>query len=124
MLNRYLPMPVAHRAVVHGDTIYLAGMVADDKSLSLEGQTKQALEKIDVLLRSLGSDATRMLSAINYVTDIASKDELNAAWTSFFERHNLPARATVGVAQLGPGTLIEIVAIAAAGPGGPVGEGP
>ena len=113
MLTRHVPMPVAHRAVIHGDTIYLAGMVADDKSLSLEGQAKQALEKIGALLGTLGSDAKHILSTVNYVTDLGDKDQLNSAWLSFFEPADLPTRATVGVAQLGPGTLIEIVATAA-----------
>jgi enamine deaminase RidA (YjgF/YER057c/UK114 family) len=88
-------------------------MVADDKSLPLEGQTMQALEKIDALLRSLGSDAKHILSTMNYVTDLGRKAELNAAWLAFFGPTHLPTRATVGVAQLGPGTLIEIVTIAA-----------
>jgi hypothetical protein len=40
------------------------------------------------------------------------KDEMNAAWTAFFKPEDLPARATVAVAQLGPQTLIEVIATA------------
>lgn len=113
MLTRHVPMPIAHRAVVHGGTIYLAGMVADDKSLSIRGQTSQVLQKLDALLKTLNSDATRVLSTMVYITTMKDKDEMNAAWMEFFKPEDLPTRATVAVAQLGPGTLIEVVATAA-----------
>ena len=110
---RYDKTPLLHRAVVHSETIYLAGVVADDKSLSVGGQTSQILEKIDALLRTLNSDASRLLSATIYLTDLSNKNEMNATWAAFFKPEDLPARATVGVAQLGPQTLIEVVATAA-----------
>ncbi len=112
---RYVQTPMLHRAVVHGETIYLAGMVADDKSLSIGGQMSQVLGKLDALLKTLNSDASRLLSATIYLTDMRGKDEMNAAWTAFFKPHELPARATIGVAELGPQTLVEVVATAAAG---------
>jgi enamine deaminase RidA (YjgF/YER057c/UK114 family) len=121
---RHLPMsrpvrghltPLAHQAVVHGETIYLAGMVADDKSLSVGGQTKQILEKLDALLKTLNSGASHLLFVMIYLANMKDKDELNAAWTAFFKPEDLPARAAVVVAQLGPQTLVEVVATAAAG---------
>ena len=39
---------------------------------------------------------------------------MDAAWTEFFG-DNLPARATVGVADLGGGALIEVVVTALKG---------
>jgi hypothetical protein len=53
MPMRYVETPILHRAVVHGETIYLAGMVADDKSLSVGGQMSQILGKLDALLKIL-----------------------------------------------------------------------
>ena len=38
------------QCVVHGDTVYLAGQVADDGDASAGDQTRQVLEKIDGLL--------------------------------------------------------------------------
>lgn len=113
MLARHVQTPIGHRAVVHGETIHLMGMVADDKSLTVGGQLTQSLEKVDELLRSLGSDAANLLTVTVYLVDMAHKDEMNAAWGAFFAPEHLPARATVGVAALGPGTLVEIVATAA-----------
>jgi enamine deaminase RidA (YjgF/YER057c/UK114 family) len=112
---RHVQTPILHRAVVHGDTIYLSGMVADDRNLPVGGQMSQVLGKLDALLRTLNSDASRLLSATIYLTDMKDKDEMNAAWTAFFRPQDLPTRATIGVAQLGPQILVEVVAIAAAG---------
>lgn len=113
MIVRHVQTPILHRAVTHGDTIYLAGMVADDKSLSAGGQTTQILEKLDALLRTLNSDAAHLLATSIYLTDMDHKEEMNAAWVAFFRPEDLPARATVGAARLGPQTLVEVVAIAA-----------
>ena len=33
-------------AVVHGDTVYLAGLTADDAKADVKGQTKQILDKV------------------------------------------------------------------------------
>jgi len=113
---RHFPTSLAHRAVVHGETIYLAGMVADDKSLPVGGQTRQILEKLDALLRTLNSNTSRLLSATVYLIDMKDKDEMNAVWADYFKPEDLPVRATVAVAQLGPKTLIEVVAVAAGDP--------
>ena len=48
-------------AVIHGDTIYLAGEVPDDTSKDITGQTAEVLAKIDKLLEQAGSDKTKIL---------------------------------------------------------------
>jgi enamine deaminase RidA (YjgF/YER057c/UK114 family) len=45
------------------------------------------------------------------VTDLSKKKEMDAAWLEFFG-DDLPTRATVGVADLGGGALIEVVVTA------------
>ena len=112
-ITRHFHTPIAHRAVVHGETIYLAGMVADDKSLAVGGQLTQSLEKIDALLKTLNSSAEHLLSVTVYLADFKDKAPMNDAWLAFFQTQNVPTRATVGVAALGPGTLVEVVATAA-----------
>ena len=39
--------PRMSSAVVHGNTVYLAGLTADDRALDVKGQTKQILDKTD-----------------------------------------------------------------------------
>ena len=58
------------QAVVHGDTVYLAGQVADDGTADVAGQTKQILAKIDGLLAEAGSDKSKLLSATIWLADI------------------------------------------------------
>ena len=40
-------------AVVHGNTVYLAGLTADDAKADVKGQTKQILDKIDAILAAM-----------------------------------------------------------------------
>ena len=113
MIARHHRTPIMHRVVEHGGLLYLGGMVAEDKSLPMKGQTEQALARIGALLAQHGSDKSKVLSATVFVIDLKQKDAMNEAWVEFFG-DELPTRATVGVAELGPGTLVEIVVTAAA----------
>ena len=49
--------------VIHGNTIYLAGQVAKDRSADISVQTQQVLDKVNVLLAEAGSDKSKILSA-------------------------------------------------------------
>lgn len=102
-----------HSIVEHNDVLYVSGVTAEDKSQDMEGQTKQILAKLDKLLEAHGSSLSKVLTATNYITDMDAKDGMNAAWAAAFAPENLPARATIGVAALSPGTLIEIMITAA-----------
>ena len=102
---------IMHLAVAHGDTIYLAGIVADDLGADMEGQTRDVLRQLDEFAKGQGLDRTRVLSATIYVTDMADKPPMNRAWQAFFDPAHLPTRATIGVADLGPGVRLEMVAV-------------
>jgi len=112
MIIRHGPTPYYHRAVEANGVLYLAGVTADDRSASLKGQTEQVLAKLEAVLEGLGSDRTRLLTATVYITDMDRKAEMNEAWTAWFGAAGLPARATIGVASLGEGILIEVVGTA------------
>ena len=99
-------------AVVHDNVVYLSGVVADDKSLPMKGQTEQVLRKIDAVLATAGTHKSRILSATVYMADAALKDEMNEAWMAWVDRANLPTRTAVGAA-LTPGTMVEITVCAA-----------
>ena len=111
-IGRIQPGAWNSRAVVHGNLVFLSGIVADDKSLPMKEQTEQVLRKIDAILAAAGTDKSRILSGTVYLADIARKDEMNEAWMAWMDRENPPARAAVGVA-LTPGTLVEIMVCAA-----------
>lgn len=100
------------RAVLHGNTAYLSGMVADDKTAPMKEQTAQILAKIDSVLAEIGSDKTKILSSVVYLADMDQKDAMNEAWMAWMDKDHPPARAAVGV-TLTPGTLVEIMVQAA-----------
>ncbi len=111
-IDRIQPGAWNSRAVVHENLVYLSGIVADDKSAPMKGQTEQVLAKIDAILAQAGSDKTRILSATVYISDQALKDEMNEAWMAWMDADQPPARAVVGV-ELTAGVLVEIMVSAA-----------
>lgn len=106
-----------HEVVEYNGVLYLAGVLADDLTLDMAGQTKQTLELLKQCLEDHGSGIDRLLSTTIFITDMALKPEMNRAWKAFFNGKDLPTRATIGIATLDPGVLIEIVSTAAAGRG-------
>lgn len=113
-ITRNIRTPIMHRAVEANGFVFLGGTIADDTSVSMGEQTRNILGKIAGYLKEAGTDTTRVVSASIFVTDLAKKKEMDQVWTEFFG-DNLPARATVGVADLGGGALIEVVVTALKG---------
>jgi enamine deaminase RidA (YjgF/YER057c/UK114 family) len=96
------------QCVVHGDTVYLAGQVADDPNADVAGQTKQILAKVDGLLAEAGSDKSKLLSATVWLSDIRAFDEMNKVWDAWISPGNTPARACVEAKLARPNLLVEI----------------
>jgi enamine deaminase RidA (YjgF/YER057c/UK114 family) len=111
-IERYQVGPRLSQAVKHGNTIYVAGQVADDTSAGAKGQTEQILRKIDAALKHFGSDKSKLLSATVYLASMSSFDEMNAAWEAWVDKANTPARATVETRLARPAYVVEIAAIA------------
>lgn len=112
MTQRYLQTPIMHRVVEHNGIVYVGGTTCDDESLDMAGQTREILAKIDKYLAEAGTDKTKLLSATIFVTDLNMKPEMDKVWKEWLDPSLLPTRATVGVADLGDTTLIEIVVTA------------
>ena len=106
--------PRMSKAVVHGNTVYLAGIVANEpKGKSVTEQTKDILAQIDGLLAKAGSDKTKLLSATIYLTDMANFAEMNAVWDVWVVPGHTPARATVEAKLATPDYKVEIMVVAA-----------
>jgi enamine deaminase RidA (YjgF/YER057c/UK114 family) len=101
------------KAVVHGDTVYLAGIVADDTSADVKGQTEQILATIDALLAEAGSDRSKLLKANIWLSDISTFADMNAAWDAWVVPGHTPARATVESKLAAPQYTVEIMVTAA-----------
>jgi enamine deaminase RidA (YjgF/YER057c/UK114 family) len=113
MIKRLETGPRMSQAVVHGNTVYLAGQVADDPSADVRGQTVQVLASIDRLLAAAGTDKTRILSATIYLADIGTFAQMNAAWDAWVAQGHTPARATVEARLAAPQYKVEIQILAA-----------
>ena len=63
--------PRMSQIVVHGNTVYLAGVVArDNAGKSVTDQTKEILATIDRYLAQAGSDKTKILSTNIWLADM------------------------------------------------------
>ena len=101
------------RAVIHNDTIYLAGLTADDGHEGIEEQTRNVLEKIDIWLERTGSDKKHILRADLFIKNMKYYDEMNALWDDWIPEGHSPARATMEANLAYAHLLIEIFIIAA-----------
>jgi enamine deaminase RidA (YjgF/YER057c/UK114 family) len=104
--------PRLSEIVVHGDTAYLAGQVAEDTSADAEGQTREILASIDRLLAEVGSDKTKILSAMIFVTDMRLFPLMNKVWDAWVPAGHTAARATVAALLATPQHLVEIKIVA------------
>ena len=113
-IERHETGPRMSKAVIHGDTVYLAGIVADSpKGKSVAEQSKNILSQIDGFLALAGTDKTKLLSANIWITDIANFAEMNSVWDSWVSPGNTPARATVEAKLASPDYKVEIMVVAA-----------
>jgi enamine deaminase RidA (YjgF/YER057c/UK114 family) len=101
------------QAVVHGQTVYLAGQVADDPKADVATQTRQVLASIDRLLAASGTDKTQILRANIFLKNIGHFADMNRVWDAWVPPGNAPARATVESALATPEYQVEIVITAA-----------
>ena len=112
-VTRHDQTSILSQAVQHGDTVYLAGIVAKDYGKDAKGQTKEIVDEIDRLLAKCGSSKSKILSAQIWVTDIRNRAPMNEVWTAWVDPKNVPARACVEAKLADPRALVEIMVIAA-----------
>jgi len=99
------------RSVIYNGVVTTVATAAV-KAPSLYAQACDALASIDRNLIEAGTDKSRILTAMVYITDMRNKPELNRAWDEWVDRANLPMRACLGV-ELEGDDLVEIVVTAA-----------
>lgn len=114
MITRTLPYDdFLHEVVAHNGVLYLAGIVAEDLALDMAGQAEDCLAQLAGLLNAHGSSLAHVLQATIYIADFKEKPAFDAVWKRAFATIDLPARAGIGVGDLGPRVKVELVVIAA-----------
>lgn len=106
------------QAIRHGELLWASGqlglvpatgaLVAADAA----AQTEQALRNLEAVCREAGTSLAKALKCTVYLTDMADFPVVNAVYERFFTQP-YPARATVQVAALPRGGLVEIDAVVA-----------
>lgn len=100
------------RAVVAGNMVFLAGQVADDKSLDIAGQAAQVLAKVDELLAQAGSERAKLLTAQIWLSTMDDFNGFNAVWDAWVVPGQTPTRCCGKVELADPGYRVEVVVTA------------
>ena len=100
------------QATVANGFVFTAGVVPDDATQDIGGQTQQVLAKIDDLLHRAGSDKTKLMSATIYLPAIADFAGMNAVWDAWLAPGCAPSRACVIAGLVNPAWRVEIAVTA------------
>ena len=101
------------KIVIHNDTIYFCGQVAEDANKDIQEQTQTMLDKVDVLLGQAGSDREHILSATIYIKSMNLFSQMNEIWDNWVPKGHAPARACVEASMAREELLVEISVVAA-----------
>ena len=106
--------PRMSQIVIHGDTVYLAGVVAHQNAgKSVTEQTREILATIERYLTEAGTDKAKLLSANIWLTDMATFGEMNAVWDAWVVPGQAPARVCIESRLADPDYALEIQVVAA-----------
>ncbi|MCG8490270.1 MAG: RidA family protein [Sneathiellales bacterium] len=111
-IERIQPGSRMSQAVIHGNTVYLAGQVGAPGE-SVTAQTQDICSKIEKLLAEAGSDKSKMLQATIWLADMADFAEMNAVWDAWIDPDNPPTRACGESKLATPDFKVEIIIVAA-----------
>jgi len=98
--------------------IFLAGQVGNEPGShgpvagGIEAETRQMLDNVGWLLRTVGLDYADVVKATVYLRDFDEFAKMNAVYREYFATEP-PTRATVGVTRLAADYRVEIEVIAA-----------
>ena len=104
------------QAMQTGNLIYTSGQIPiDPKTGSIDaaditGQTVQVMENLKAVLEAAGSDLTKAVKTLCFLTDMGNFAAFNEVYAKYFT--NNPARSCVAVSALPKGALVEVEAIA------------
>ena len=98
-------------AVIHGNTVYLAGQVGEGESVT--DQCKSALGEVDRLLAAAGSNKSKVLFAQIFLADMADYVAFNEVWDAWIDPANPPARACIQSPLVKPEWKVEVQVTAA-----------
>ena len=105
------------QAIRSGGFLFCSGQIPLDPATGkmVEGgikvQTERVLQNLEAVLTSGGASLWSVVKTTVYLADLADFPAMNGVYGTFFPKEP-PARATVQVAKLPAGALVEIDAVA------------
>lgn len=108
------------QAVISGDLIFLSGQIPLDpetgklRGSDIAAQTERVLLNIQAVVEAAGGSLADIVKTTVYLVDLKNFNEMNRVYERYFQE-NPPARATIQVASLPAGAMIEIEAVARMG---------
>ncbi|MBI5629650.1 MAG: reactive intermediate/imine deaminase [Elusimicrobia bacterium] len=104
--------------VARGGWVFVSGQIGADAegrlAPGIEAQTEQCLRNLESVLAEAGLNASSVVKTTVFMADLTQFASMNEVYARHF-KPPFPARATVGVAALPKGALVEIEAVAVAG---------
>ncbi len=109
------------QAIVAGNLVFCSGQIALDPTTGdmigasdVAEQARQVMQNLKAVLEAAGSSLDRVVQTTIYLTDLGDFGTVNEIYGSYFSSEP-PARATVQVAGLPKGAMVEIDAVAIVG---------
>jgi 2-iminobutanoate/2-iminopropanoate deaminase len=104
-------------AIKVGDILYVSGQIAGTREApmdsTIQGQTKQVLDKIKAIVEGAGGKMENVAKCTVFLVNLADFQGMNASYRAYWPKEP-PARSTVVVAALvSPGAKLELECIAA-----------
>jgi 2-iminobutanoate/2-iminopropanoate deaminase len=105
------------QAVVHGDLVFLSGQLGADPESGniveggIEPQTEQVMNNLGAVLEAAGSSFANVLTVSIFLVDLGDFAQMNDVYARYVGPE-FPARATVQIAALPSGALVEIALVA------------
>lgn len=103
------------QAIASGNTVYLSGQIGLHPQTGqlvegIDAQVAQVIANLKAVAEAAGGSLADAVRVTVYLTDLANFTKVNEATVQAFSQP-YPARATVGVASLPRGALVEIDAV-------------
>lgn len=105
------------QAIQAGNLLFLSGQIPLDPATGevvaggIEAQTRQVMSNLQAVLKAAGFDVADLVKTTIYLTDLGNFATVNGLYGECFGA-TPPARATVQVAALPKGVMVEIDGIA------------
>lgn len=103
--------------ILVGDTLYISGHLGRDPQTTelvdggIQAETRQAMANIQAVLSAAGMALQDVVSVTAFITDVNDFPQFNEVYREYFPA-DPPARATVEVAALNVGAVVELQMIA------------